>query len=884
MARHFALLPVLIVVLALSLTVAGAGHASAVEPDDAWILPFAPLSVEYDEASEMLVVTSSRTPETGFDVHAVTTSGSIAWSTADLDVVATAINNGQLFVSSAEESNQGAIHHYDLATGALVETWTLPGLASALDTNENSIWFEHSVPNGGLLKASIGRLDLSTDAIVIDVIEGPSMIGIGLVAVAPNGQSVWAHEFNDTVRFDLSGPSPVETHRASLGGIRFSDDRSAIFNWVGRTLNILDSSDFSLTSSTPNPEFDFSSSLVERPDGSVFSESNRASRYRFSIFAAGSLDLIGSGFGSIPDAQDYAAVGNRIAVIPRGTNELQIHTIRPTINAASLGPVEADNIQEITLTGDFLASTTSVNIGGTPAPFTIIPGGRPFVGAAVELASVRVSLPSLTVGNHMVSVTSAAGTTLDSPENELTISPALLRHDLTLLLRSDSFGEDVTAWVGCVSPAGEVDFSVNSLMIQRGLPETFGVLPGDECSVSFQRNDDLIGGDETHLSAGFFNPGTDATGMTAIDLETHDLDITMPAQDIAIAIYLPSFEQRVLWTYGYGVGTPGTGTPTVTIDCPGTANDDAYDLYYGNYVRSVVPREETCWLNHSTPAGAEVSGFGYFDPSGGTFTPPRTASERTPASGLSATTLVIIYDIYPHPSEHNGAFARQQYLDFLGRHGDPGGLRFWEDALNAGTRGRTDLVQLFLDSPEFGGTVAPVNRLYSAYFDRAPDRQGLFFWVDWIRGGRTLGAVSDEFARSPEFIAAYGSLSDEAFIDLVYQNVLGRLPDDAGRRFWVDRMASGLSRGELMVGFSESPEYIEETGSAVLVESLYQGLLQRSPDPQGFEYWTGIADSGATVTNLIAGMLSSDEYYNRFDNIIDDLPAGGARSQRLHYE
>ena len=122
-------------------------------------------------------------------------------------------------------------------------------------------------------------------------------------------------------------------------------------------------------------------------------------------------------------------------------------------------------------------------------------------------------------------------------------------------------------------------------------------------------------------------------------------------------------------------------------------------------------------------------------------------------------------------------FAMQQYRDFLGREGDSGGITFWTNVLNAGSATRAQVINSFFSSSEFQGSTAPVTRLYFAYFLRIPDYQGLEYWVNQYRQGVTLDSISQAFAQSPEFIASYGSLSNEAFVTLLYQNVLGRLPD-----------------------------------------------------------------------------------------------------------
>ena len=50
-------------------------------------------------------------------------------------------------------------------------------------------------------------------------------------------------------------------------------------------------------------------------------------------------------------------------------------------------------------------------------------------------------------------------------------------------------------------------------------------------------------------------------------------------------------------------------------------------------------------------------------------------------------------------------------------------------------------------------------------------------------------------------------MSDRDFVTLVYRNVLSRTPDAGGYGYWLDRMTAGMSRGSLMIGFSESDEF-----------------------------------------------------------------------------
>lgn len=104
-------------------------------------------------------------------------------------------------------------------------------------------------------------------------------------------------------------------------------------------------------------------------------------------------------------------------------------------------------------------------------------------------------------------------------------------------------------------------------------------------------------------------------------------------------------------------------------------------------------------------------------------------------------------------------------------------------------------------------TAGQAYRLYRAAFDREPDSGGLGYWVQQLDAGLPLYAAAESFIGSAEFISQYGStVSDETFVNAIYENVLDRLPDASGQAYWVDILASGEPRSTLLVGFSESAE------------------------------------------------------------------------------
>jgi hypothetical protein len=98
-------------------------------------------------------------------------------------------------------------------------------------------------------------------------------------------------------------------------------------------------------------------------------------------------------------------------------------------------------------------------------------------------------------------------------------------------------------------------------------------------------------------------------------------------------------------------------------------------------------------------------------------------------------------------------------------------------------------------------------RIYQAAFNRAPDSAGLGFWMAQMDRGMSLHDVAKYFVTSPEFIGLYGATpSDADYIKLMYNNVLHRAPDAEGFDFWSSHMRTGATREDVLAYFSESPE------------------------------------------------------------------------------
>lgn len=145
-------------------------------------------------------------------------------------------------------------------------------------------------------------------------------------------------------------------------------------------------------------------------------------------------------------------------------------------------------------------------------------------------------------------------------------------------------------------------------------------------------------------------------------------------------------------------------------------------------------------------------------------------------------------------------------------------------------------------------TEATVYRLYRAYFLREPDRTGFAHWVYTHRRGYPLENISNDFARSAEFQSRYGQVDDRRFLELVYRNMLGRVPDRGGYDYWLGHMSRGMPRGYVMIYFSDSAEFRGKVGSGTVTFSATAAEAARERDAVAYIGQRRAAHGRAPVT------------------------------------
>lgn len=97
----------------------------------------------------------------------------------------------------------------------------------------------------------------------------------------------------------------------------------------------------------------------------------------------------------------------------------------------------------------------------------------------------------------------------------------------------------------------------------------------------------------------------------------------------------------------------------------------------------------------------------------------------------------------------------------------------------------------------FDSEAEEVRGAYLGYYARSADPTGLVYWTSrLIAEGGNLDALIAAFANSPEAQELYGDKSDSEIIDMLYQALFGREPDDAGKAFYLQGLASGAMTPE----------------------------------------------------------------------------------------
>jgi hypothetical protein len=189
----------------------------------------------------------------------------------------------------------------------------------------------------------------------------------------------------------------------------------------------------------------------------------------------------------------------------------------------------------------------------------------------------------------------------------------------------------------------------------------------------------------------------------------------------------------------------------------------------------------------------------------------------------------------------------------------------------------TDLLGSPFNLTQFGGPTGlsaaefeSFIELYIAYFNRAPDAVGLNFWGTAFANGTPLQEMATLFVDQDETRATYpDGTSNTEFATSVYNNVLGRTPDQSGIDFWVGALDSNVvSRDQFILEVlrGAKADLKPEEGQAFVDQQLAdRAYLETKVDIGAyFAVHRGMSD----VDNAKAAMALFDGTQNGIDQAV----------------
>ncbi len=201
----------------------------------------------------------------------------------------------------------------------------------------------------------------------------------------------------------------------------------------------------------------------------------------------------------------------------------------------------------------------------------------------------------------------------------------------------------------------------------------------------------------------------------------------------------------------------------------------------------------------------------------------------------------------------NEAFVRAAYQDLLDRPATEEEVARDAAALDAGASPGALLRTLTMSDEWLGRIVAD---RYAAVLGRVPDAAGRAFWIDQLRSGRRSPIqMAASIYASPEAFAR-GDGTVEGWVRRLYRDVLQRSTGEAEVAYWSGQVRS---RGATWVAAAvlDAPE-----SRATRVRTLFTLLLGRQPEPAASAYWSDRIRRDGDIA-LARAIAASPEYRAR---------------------
>ena len=269
--------------------------------------------------------------------------------------------------------------------------------------------------------------------------------------------------------------------------------------------------------------------------------------------------------------------------------------------------------------------------------------------------------------------------------------------------------------------------------------------------------------------------------------------------------YSFTINNNVIYTAEFKIIENASGTPTKTVDSTNTTDTQ---------IRLFVSRMYTVVLGRD----AEKEGLDDWS--------NQLINHTNDGAGLARG--FICSDEFIAKNMRNDDYINTLYKTFFNREPDASGKANWMNALNNGIS-RNEVLAGFVNSLEFAnlcdkygiarGTLENngssiynagvrdfVLRMYTKCLNRDGETVGVEDWTNRINTKvMRPEAVAKSFFSSQEFINR--NLNNADYVETLYQTFMDRASDEGGKQYWMNKLNSGMSRQQVLEGFSRSEEF-----------------------------------------------------------------------------
>jgi len=223
-------------------------------------------------------------------------------------------------------------------------------------------------------------------------------------------------------------------------------------------------------------------------------------------------------------------------------------------------------------------------------------------------------------------------------------------------------------------------------------------------------------------------------------------------------------------------------------------------------------------------------------------------------------------------------FVNQQYLDFLNRDADDGGLTYWTNEItkcgadvSCVNRRRVEVAASFFIEQEFQDTGSFIYRLHKASFGSQPTFSEFMPDRNLVIGGANLASarqgLATDWVQRARFKQSYpDAMTAAGFVNKLFDTA-GLQPYTTERQQQINAMLTmGKTRAQVLQEVIEIQEFKtrEYNPSFVLME--YFGYLRRDPDQEGYDFWLNVINNRVpnNYVGMVCAFVTSQEYQERF--------------------